>query len=203
MIEVCLGESDLETARRAGSRQRAYAKAAAIAFTKLDVAEPIENLQIRAREQHDMDLVVQEEDDDDATFVLITGRPPSLQVRGWVRGWQAKVDTWKREGGYMVPAGALRGMEQIGVSLRQAKPKERKPCHYESHTAFHWKLPPDNPYTQNHDLWQCGLCHPPPWPCIWEIASPVHGPQRMYVQWRDLGGKVPLGPAVANRLTKG
>lgn len=47
-------------------------------------------LQVRTRSSDDYDLIVRPDDADDEVFVLVTGTPTRLWVRGWIHGRDAK-----------------------------------------------------------------------------------------------------------------
>jgi hypothetical protein len=53
-------------------------------------ADDLPGLQIRTRSRHDYDLIVRPGDDDQAAWVLVTGRCPEYRVRGWITGAEAK-----------------------------------------------------------------------------------------------------------------
>lgn len=72
-----------------------------------------QNVQIRTRSRHDYDLIVRADDSDLDWFVLVTGKPPTFIVRGYIRGREAKQAHWlKNHGGhgdaYFVPVSALK-----------------------------------------------------------------------------------------------
>ena len=84
-------------------------------------ADDLPGLQIRTRSRHDYDLIVRPGDDDQAVWVLVTGRCPEYRVRGWINGAEAKRAEWLRNYGgrpaaYFVPAEQLRGIEEIGAT---------------------------------------------------------------------------------------
>jgi hypothetical protein len=84
-------------------------------------ADDLPGLQIRTRSRHDYDLIVRPGDDDQAAWVLVTGRCPEYRVRGWITGSDAKRAEWLRNYGgrpaaYFVPAEQLRGIEEIGAT---------------------------------------------------------------------------------------
>lgn len=74
-----------------------------------------EHIQVRTRSRLDYDLLVREDDPDDAVFVLVVGQVPTFQVVGWIRGRDAKRPEWvKRYGGrpaaYFVPQVSLHAL---------------------------------------------------------------------------------------------
>ena len=84
-------------------------------------ANDLPGLQIRTRSRHDYDLIVRPGDDDQAVWVLVTGRCPEYRVHGWITGSEAKRAEWLRNYGgrpaaYFVPAWQLRGIEEIGAT---------------------------------------------------------------------------------------
>jgi hypothetical protein len=48
------------------------------------------NIQVRTRSSHGYELLVREDDSDDAIFVCVTGLMPNYMVRGWLVGADAK-----------------------------------------------------------------------------------------------------------------
>lgn len=76
------------------------------------------SIQVRTRARHDHDLIVRNQDKDEDIFVLVTGGPGSFDVRGWVRGKDAKhAEFVANHGGhgeaYFVPRRALRPPEEL------------------------------------------------------------------------------------------
>lgn len=79
-------------------------------FKRADLGRGV---QVRTRSRHDYELLVRPDDPDDHAFVLVTGSPPRLAVRGWIWGQEAKRPEWLRTHGgrppaYFVPTTALR-----------------------------------------------------------------------------------------------
>ena len=75
-------------------------------------------IQVRTRSKHDYDLIVRHDDRDEDIFVLVTGKMPNYQIRGWIQGGEAKQDEWvKTHGGrpaaWFVPAAKLKGIETM------------------------------------------------------------------------------------------
>lgn len=63
-------------------------------------------------------LIVRSNDDDDRRYVLVTGDPPELEVRGWLRGHEAKQEKfrwnpWKYRSCWGVPQDELRSAEML------------------------------------------------------------------------------------------
>lgn len=81
-------------------------------------ANDLPGIQVRTRSRHHYDLIVRPGDDDQATWVLITGRCPSYRVRGWIDGREAKRPEWLanhagRAPAYFVPADQLNPMNEL------------------------------------------------------------------------------------------
>ena len=81
-------------------------------------ANDLPGLQIRTRSRHDFDLIVRPHDDDQACWVLVTGRCPEYRVHGWISGADAKRPEFlKTYGGrpaaYFVPAEELHGVDEL------------------------------------------------------------------------------------------
>lgn len=81
------------------------------------------SLQVRTRTLDKYDLIVRDDDRDDDVFVLVTGLPPTMRVRGWLYGKEAKQNVYRashgdRDEAYFVPARNLHGMSTL--------PKEEK-----------------------------------------------------------------------------
>lgn len=58
--------------------------------------EDVGHIQIRTRPKHEYELFVREADPDNAWFVLVTGQPPTLRIRGYIKGADAKRQEWWR-----------------------------------------------------------------------------------------------------------
>ena len=89
------------------------------------------DLQVRTRSRHDYELIVRENDNDKADFVLVTGRIPTFQVIGYIRGRDAKRSEWLRTHGgrapaYFVPQAALNPIRNYRRHDASAPP-ERQP----------------------------------------------------------------------------
>lgn len=66
-------------------------------------------------------LYVRPTDPDGAPFVLVVGRPPALDVVGWILGADAKREEWWRDGTppyFAVPPAALRPL----IELEEVRP---------------------------------------------------------------------------------
>lgn len=57
------------------------------------------NIQVRTRSKHDWDLLVRPDANDDDVYVLVTGCPTHLVVRGWMKAARAKAYPLKPHGG--------------------------------------------------------------------------------------------------------
>lgn len=72
----------------------------------------VAGVEVRATAYEDGHLVIRDNDADDRIFVLVTGSAPEVEIRGWIRGIDAKRDEFLRDPhGYrqawFVPQGAL------------------------------------------------------------------------------------------------
>lgn len=76
------------------------------------------DLQVRWTKYPDGRLVIRTRDDDNATYVLVTGAAPAFTIVGWITGADAKVAEWLSDPGgrglecWMVPQSALRPLQQ-------------------------------------------------------------------------------------------
>jgi hypothetical protein len=75
-------------------------------------------VQVRTRSRQDYQLLVRDDDADDAPFVLVRGRAPCYWVVGWIPGNEAKRTEWRKAYGgrppaYFVPDEALFSMEDV------------------------------------------------------------------------------------------
>ena len=74
-------------------------------------------IEVRATDRADGCLILHERDADDRPFVLVTGRAPVFDVRGWIRAADGKRPEWWREGirspAFMVPQSALRPLDTL------------------------------------------------------------------------------------------
>ena len=78
-------------------------------------------IEVRTRSQDNYDLIVHDRDPDDSTFILVTGRNGAYNIRGWIRGEEAKQDRfWSDPAGgrpaYFVPQDALIEIEKLYLS---------------------------------------------------------------------------------------
>jgi hypothetical protein len=68
--------------------------------TEADVLD----LEVRTRSKDYYELLVRENDNDDAIFILVTGRAPNFNVVGWLKGKEAKQSRWRKTHGGRPPA---------------------------------------------------------------------------------------------------
>lgn len=54
-------------------------------------------VEVRATTYEDGHLVIRDNDADDRIFVLVTGSAPEVEIRGWIRGADAKRDEFLRD----------------------------------------------------------------------------------------------------------
>jgi hypothetical protein len=83
-------------------------------------ADDLPGIQVRTRSLHSYDLIVRPCDPDDTIWVLVTGRCPSYDVRGWILGSAAKQDRWLRTHGnrppaFFVPAAELAHIDTLPI----------------------------------------------------------------------------------------
>lgn len=88
-------------------------------------------IQVRTRSRDDYELLVRPNDDDDARFVLVTGRAPVFVVRGWASGAESKRFEWlqhhgNRAGAYFVPQHALHPIASLTASLMDSSMAARR-----------------------------------------------------------------------------
>jgi hypothetical protein len=81
----------------------------------------VQRLEVRTRSKHYYELLIRPNDDSDALFVLVTGRAPDFEVKGWIRGSEAKKQEWLQNHGgrppaYFVPHDALRQLDELNCS---------------------------------------------------------------------------------------
>jgi hypothetical protein len=81
-------------------------------------ADDLAGIQVRTRSRADYELIVRPGDDDGAAWVLVTGKHGKYDVRGWIKGDDAKRDEWlaahgNRPAAYFVPHAALKPIEEL------------------------------------------------------------------------------------------
>ena len=74
--------------------------------------------EVRTRSDHDYDLIIRDDDDDERVFILVTGSAPEYLVRGWIKAADAKRGEWRKDYGghgaaYFVPPECLREMGDL------------------------------------------------------------------------------------------
>lgn len=77
-----------------------------------NVPDLMPNIEVRTSENPNASLIVRDNDADDRYFVLVTGAPPAMNVRGYIRGSDAKKPEWIKDPGgirpsWFVPQSAL------------------------------------------------------------------------------------------------
>lgn len=76
-----------------------------------NLAGDVGNLQVRSTWRENGRLILHDRDPDDAVFVLVTGKIPSFDVRGWILGRDGKAkEHWDEGDGrpaYFVPQNVL------------------------------------------------------------------------------------------------
>lgn len=82
------------------------------------------DLQVRTSLTHE-DLIVRPHDSDSAIFVLVLGPLPTVQVKGWMYGYEAKQEKWlarraERTPAYFVPNKELRSIEELKEMLHES-----------------------------------------------------------------------------------
>jgi hypothetical protein len=75
-------------------------------------------IQVKTRSEDFYDLIVRPCDDDDAAFVLVSGKSPSFTIHGWIRGAEAKQEAFLQTHGgrppaYFVPKDRLRPIGEL------------------------------------------------------------------------------------------
>lgn len=83
-------------------------------FKRADIGASV---QVRTRSRPEYDLIIRDNDDPAAVFVLVTGTPTRLTVHGWIRGAEAQREEWRQTHGHrpaawFVPQDALRPLKQ-------------------------------------------------------------------------------------------
>lgn len=72
--------------------------------------------EVRTRSDHGSDLVVTKHDSDETRYVLVTGQPPRMWVRGWLAAGEAKRPEW----------------------LAPHRPDPNNPLWFAPQSALHW-----------------------------------------------------------------
>lgn len=74
------------------------------------------DIEVRHRVNDNFDLIIRSDNADDKRYVLTTGTPPTISIRGWIVGSEGKKEEYLRSYGgfresYFVPQSALNPME--------------------------------------------------------------------------------------------
>jgi hypothetical protein len=75
--------------------------------------------QVRTRTRDDYELLIRDNDRDDAEFVLVRGRAPTFDVIGWIFGRDAKRDAWSKTHGGRPAAFFVPDCELLPMALAQ------------------------------------------------------------------------------------
>jgi hypothetical protein len=83
-------------------------------------ANDLPGIQVRTRSREDYQLIVRPGDSKEAAYVLVTGRCPNYEIRGWIAGKDAMREEWLKDHGnrpaaYFVPHSALQPMSTLEV----------------------------------------------------------------------------------------
>jgi hypothetical protein len=78
----------------------------------------LNGIQVRTRSEHYYDLIVRPEDDNNAIWILVTGKNGIYNVRGWILGRDAKQKEWiqtygRRPPAHFVPQNKLKSLERL------------------------------------------------------------------------------------------
>lgn len=60
------------------------------------IADVGTNIEVRATDRENGSLIIRGNDDEDRWYFLVTGEPPEMVVRGYIRGADARRDEWVR-----------------------------------------------------------------------------------------------------------
>ena len=144
-------------------------------------------LYIRTRSQHHYDLLIREDDDNEAPWILATGRAGKYHIHGWIRGKDAKKPMWSRTHGnrpraYFVPKSALSPLLSLKLPASTPSPhplprwKKYEPLLTELSAEIQPRIPlssvPFEPSTQNWPL----LCFQLAW--LATDSTPVTTPEQ-------------------------
>ena len=83
------------------------------------------DLEVRYTERKSNSLIVRESDDDEAVFILVTGKAPHQDVVGWLHGLDAKQNKYlsakgtNRPPAWFVPQCDLRQMDDLLITLAE------------------------------------------------------------------------------------
>lgn len=75
------------------------------------------NIEVRTTTNTSGSLIVRDNDPDDRYYFLVVGEPPNLEILGWIKGGEAKKESWKRNphghrASYFVPQNALTALKE-------------------------------------------------------------------------------------------
>jgi len=81
-------------------------------------ANDLPGIQVRTRSKHGYDLLLRDDDADEARWVLVTGRCPAYVVHGWISGADAKRPEYLQAYGgrppaFFVPSSRLRPIDEL------------------------------------------------------------------------------------------
>lgn|SRR5262245_13193766 len=81
-------------------------------------AGDVGRIEVRTRSRADYQLIIRDDDRDQAPFVLVRGQIPTFDVVGWTYGGHGKRPEWLRayggrEAAYFIPDAALRALELL------------------------------------------------------------------------------------------
>ena len=85
----------------------------------------VRGVEVRTMRRHHWDLKVKLDANDETPHVLVTGRIPHFEVRGWVFGHEAKREEWIRDyqnrgqPAYYVPQSQLRPLDELRGLLKE------------------------------------------------------------------------------------
>ena len=73
--------------------------------------------EVRATDREDGSLIIRDNDDDDRWYVLVTGEPPVMEIKGYIQGSAAKRSEWLRNPNghrlaWFVPQSALKHLKE-------------------------------------------------------------------------------------------
>ncbi len=82
----------------------------------------VEHVEVRGSASHDRRLIVRDNDDPMRPYVFVTGHPPSLRLRGWIRGEDARRDEYLdnphgSRPAWFVPPAKLHRMPTLSTAL--------------------------------------------------------------------------------------
>jgi hypothetical protein len=83
-------------------------------------ANDLQGIQVRTRSKNYYDLIVRDNDNDDAIYILAIGKNGVYNVMGWINGIDAKKEEWKqtygdRPSAYFVPQSKLNDINTLKI----------------------------------------------------------------------------------------